>query len=90
MAGEKVLVIDNKKDTVQFIKERVLRPHGYYCMIANNGRDGFRLALEMTDRGSNQHTSKTGPAPSSATISSPDAYHQEPSSQSVTWPSYCK
>jgi len=46
MAGEKVLVIDDKKDAVQLITESVLRPHGYYYIVANNGEEGFRLALE--------------------------------------------
>jgi len=46
MAGEKVLVIDDKKDAVQLMTESVLRPHGYYYIVANNGEEGFRLALE--------------------------------------------
>jgi signal transduction histidine kinase/CheY-like chemotaxis protein len=46
MAGEKVLVIDDKKDAVQLITESVLRPHGYSYTVVNNGQEGFRLALE--------------------------------------------
>jgi signal transduction histidine kinase/CheY-like chemotaxis protein len=46
MAREQVLVIDEKKDAVQLITESVLRPHGYSCIVANNGEEGFRLALE--------------------------------------------
>jgi len=46
MSGEKVLVIDDKKDAVQLITESVLRPHGYSYIVANNGEEGFRLALE--------------------------------------------
>jgi signal transduction histidine kinase/CheY-like chemotaxis protein len=46
MVREKVLVIDNKKDAVQLITESVLRPHGYSYTVANNGDEGFRLALE--------------------------------------------
>jgi len=46
MTGEKVLVIDGKKDAVQLITESVLRPHGYSYMVAHNGEEGFRLALE--------------------------------------------
>jgi len=46
MAGEKVLVIDDKKDAVQLMTESVLRPHGYSYIVANNGEEGFRLALE--------------------------------------------
>jgi signal transduction histidine kinase/CheY-like chemotaxis protein len=46
MAREQVLVIDEKKDAVQLITESVLRPHGYSYIVANNGEEGFRLALE--------------------------------------------
>jgi len=46
MAGEKVLVIDSKKDAVQLITESVLRPHGYSYTVAHNGEEGFQLALE--------------------------------------------
>ena len=46
MAREKVLVIDNKRDAVQLITESVLRPHAYSYTVANNGEEGFRLALE--------------------------------------------
>jgi len=47
MAGEKVLVIiDDKEDAVQLMTESVLRPHGYSYIVANNGEEGFRLALE--------------------------------------------
>jgi signal transduction histidine kinase/CheY-like chemotaxis protein len=46
MAGEKVLVIDGKKDAVQLITESILRPHGYSYLVAHNGEEGFRLALE--------------------------------------------
>ncbi|MDH4137441.1 MAG: ATP-binding protein, partial [Anaerolineae bacterium] len=46
MAGEKVLIIDSKKDAVQSITESVLRPHGYSYMVAHTGEEGFRLALE--------------------------------------------
>jgi signal transduction histidine kinase/CheY-like chemotaxis protein len=46
MAGEKVLVIDDKKDAIQLMTECVLSPHGYSYMVANNGEKGFRLALE--------------------------------------------
>jgi signal transduction histidine kinase/CheY-like chemotaxis protein len=46
MAGEKVLVIDDKQDAVQLMTESVLRPHGYSYIVVNNGENGFRLALE--------------------------------------------
>lgn len=47
MAGEKVLIIDDGKDTAQFITESVLHPHGYSSIVVNNGEEGFRLALEQ-------------------------------------------
>ncbi|MDH4135147.1 MAG: ATP-binding protein [Anaerolineae bacterium] len=46
MAREQVLVIGEKKDAIQLITESVLRPHGYPYIVANNGEEGFRLALE--------------------------------------------
>jgi signal transduction histidine kinase/CheY-like chemotaxis protein len=46
MAGEKVLVIDEKKDAVQLMTESVLRPHGFSYIVANDGEEGLRLALE--------------------------------------------
>jgi signal transduction histidine kinase/CheY-like chemotaxis protein len=46
MTGEKVLVIDDEKDTAQLMTENVLRPHGYSYMVAYNGEEGLRLALE--------------------------------------------
>jgi signal transduction histidine kinase/CheY-like chemotaxis protein len=46
MTGEKVLVIDDEKDAAQLMTENVLRPHGYSYIIAHNGEEGLRLALE--------------------------------------------
>lgn len=46
MSGEKVLLIDDKKDAIQLVTENVLRPHGYSYLVANNGEEGLRLALE--------------------------------------------
>ena len=46
MTGEKVLVIDDKKDAAQLMTESVLHPHGYSYIVANNGEEGLRLALE--------------------------------------------
>ncbi len=46
MAGEKVLVIDSEQDTLQFLTESVLRPHGYSYSVVNDGEEGLRLALE--------------------------------------------
>jgi signal transduction histidine kinase/CheY-like chemotaxis protein len=46
MTGEKVLVIDDEKDTAQLMTENVLRPHGYSYIVAYNGEEGLRLALE--------------------------------------------
>jgi len=46
VAGEKVLIIDDDQDSVRFLAESVLHPHGYAYTVAHDGEEGFRLALE--------------------------------------------
>jgi signal transduction histidine kinase/DNA-binding response OmpR family regulator len=46
MAGETVLVIDDRRDNVEFLSEYVLRPNGYRILTAQDGEEGLRLALE--------------------------------------------
>ncbi len=46
MAGEKVLVIDDKPDSLQFLTEYILRPNGYSFITAGDGEEGFQKALE--------------------------------------------
>ncbi len=48
MAGEKVLVIDDRPDSLQFLTEYVLRPNGYSFITASDGEKGFQKALEET------------------------------------------
>ncbi len=46
MAGEKVLVIDDRPDSLQFLTEYILRPNGYSFITAQDGEKGFQKALE--------------------------------------------
>lgn len=44
MAGETVLAVDDREDSLKFLREYVLEPNGYRMIEARNGAD----ALEMT------------------------------------------
>jgi signal transduction histidine kinase/DNA-binding response OmpR family regulator len=46
VAGETVLVVDDREDSIDFLCEYVLRPHGYRILTARDGQEGLRLALE--------------------------------------------
>jgi class 3 adenylate cyclase/CheY-like chemotaxis protein len=46
MASETILVVDDSKTTRDFAVEYVLKPHGYKPLIAVDGEDGLRVALE--------------------------------------------
>lgn len=46
MAGETILVVDDSKTTRDFAVEYVLKPNGYLPLIAVDGEDGIRVALE--------------------------------------------
>ena len=46
MAGERVLVIDDKPESVELLAEYILRPGGYVPLVATDGEEGLRLALE--------------------------------------------
>lgn len=46
MAGETVLVVDDRQDSIDFLREYVLRPNGYQVLTARDGEEGLRLALE--------------------------------------------
>lgn len=48
MSGELILIIDDAKQSVAFITDYVLKPHNYRFLVAYNGEDGLRLALEQT------------------------------------------
>ncbi|MBN2003338.1 MAG: response regulator [Anaerolineae bacterium] len=43
-----ILVVDDSSDIQEFLKRLVLEPAGYQVTLAQNGEDGFRLALEQS------------------------------------------
>ncbi len=45
MAGEKVLVIDDHKDSLEFVVDCVLVPNGYRPLTARDGEEGLHKAL---------------------------------------------
>ena len=45
MAGETILVVDDKVESQEFIAEYLLRPNGYLPLVASNGRQGLEMAL---------------------------------------------
>jgi two-component system phosphate regulon sensor histidine kinase PhoR len=44
MAGEKVLIVDDRVENIEFIVDYVLNPHGYAHVAARDGAEGLRLA----------------------------------------------
>jgi two-component system phosphate regulon sensor histidine kinase PhoR len=44
MAGEKVLIVDDRVENIEFIVDYVLKPHGYTHAAARDGAEGLRLA----------------------------------------------
>jgi len=46
VAGERVLVIDDKPESVELLTEYILRPSGYIPLAATDSEEGLRLALE--------------------------------------------
>ncbi|MDY7040143.1 MAG: response regulator [Chloroflexota bacterium] len=45
MAGEKVLVVDDRDDSLQFLTEYILEPKGYQYIIAKDGETGLHKSL---------------------------------------------
>jgi signal transduction histidine kinase/FixJ family two-component response regulator len=45
LSGEKVLVIDDRKENVEFVVDYVLVPHGYQPVTAEDGEEGLHKAL---------------------------------------------
>jgi two-component system alkaline phosphatase synthesis response regulator PhoP len=45
LAGEKVLVIEDKPEMVQILTDYVLGPQGYGALTALDGEEGLRMAL---------------------------------------------
>lgn len=46
MAGEKILIVDDKLEVAQFCDEYLFRPYGYVPLIAQTGKQGLEMALE--------------------------------------------
>lgn len=46
MAQERVLIIDNDPETQQLLAKQVLEPNGYQPIVAWDGEEGLRLAVE--------------------------------------------
>lgn len=46
MAGEVVLAVDDREDSLKFLREYVLEPHGYKMIAARNGVEALTIALE--------------------------------------------
>ena len=45
MAGERVLVIDDQKDNIEFVVDYILKPNGYKALTAKDGAEGLHKAL---------------------------------------------
>ena len=45
MAGEKILVVDDRDDSLQFLTEYILQPNGYQYLTAKDGALGLQYAL---------------------------------------------
>ncbi|MBN1642636.1 MAG: response regulator [Anaerolineae bacterium] len=48
MAGETILVVDDRNDSLQFLTEYVLEPNGYRYITARDGARGLELALSAS------------------------------------------
>ena len=46
MVGERVLVIDDKPESVELLAEYILRPAGYIPLVATDSEKGLQMALE--------------------------------------------
>jgi len=45
VAGEKILVVEDKPEMIQILTDYVLGPQGYVTLTAHNGEEGLRMAL---------------------------------------------
>ena len=48
MAGETILVVDDRDDSLQFLTEYILQPNGYKFVTAKDGAKGLEIALSQT------------------------------------------
>jgi signal transduction histidine kinase/DNA-binding response OmpR family regulator len=46
VAGETVLVADDRADNVDFLRQYILEPNGYRVKMASDGREALRIALK--------------------------------------------
>jgi signal transduction histidine kinase/CheY-like chemotaxis protein len=44
MAGERVLIVDDSPDNIEYLVDYVLKPHGYRASIAHDGLEGLHKA----------------------------------------------
>jgi signal transduction histidine kinase/DNA-binding response OmpR family regulator len=47
MAGETVLAVDDREDSLKFLREYVLQPNGYRMLQANNGVEALEILLSQ-------------------------------------------
>ncbi|MCL4299711.1 MAG: response regulator [Anaerolineae bacterium] len=47
MAGETVLAVDDREDSLKFLREYVLEPNGYHMIEARNGLDALEITLSQ-------------------------------------------
>ncbi len=45
MAGEKILIIDDKIENIELLAEYILQPKGYTPLVAYDGHEGLHVAL---------------------------------------------
>ena len=45
MAGETVLAVDDREDSLKFLREYVLQPNGYRVIRARNGADALKIVM---------------------------------------------
>lgn len=45
MAGEKILIIDDRLENIELLAEYILQPNGYTSLAATNGQEGLNVAL---------------------------------------------
>jgi two-component system NtrC family sensor kinase len=46
MSGEKILIVDDRRENIRFLANDVLRPQGYEIVTAMDGEKGLKKALE--------------------------------------------
>ena len=47
MAGETVLILDDRAENLAFLRDYILEPNNYTVLTADNGVDGLNIALEQ-------------------------------------------